>query len=131
MDIEGLLKNLVEGGLSHQDYLDCADQLECSLPDVFNRLSILLAKRFVDGDLSFVVADEVANCIWASMLDFTHKNRMELAEPCYSIYCAFDAGEYDHRDNSDPVEKYTKSELKEILRDTWLWCVNDGKTQNQ
>jgi hypothetical protein len=84
---------------------------------VFNELALELANRFQKGTLSYQDADWAMNCVWNFMI----KDAMEqgegfsLAQPAFEIYEAFDEGEYDHRDGSDPVEKYTKPQIKEIL----------------
>ncbi len=81
----------------------------------FNQVSLLIAQRFMNGDLSYKVADYAMNGVWSVMLNYIRQCAQPLVEPCYSVYCAFDEGEYDHRDGADPVEKYTRPALQSIL----------------
>jgi len=81
----------------------------------FNLVSIRIAENFMSGELSYTDADFAMNGVWPVMLDYIMKNDIPLVEPCYAIYEAFDQGEYDHKDGSDPVEKHTKPLLIEVL----------------
>jgi hypothetical protein len=38
-----------------------------------------------------------------------------LPEPAWSIFLAFDAGEYDRGDGTDPVECYTRRLVRQAL----------------
>jgi len=116
MSIDDLFKKLVEGTEEAQDFVDCANRLGCSMPDLFNKLSLLSATRFLEGSASFEDADGAMNGVWGAMWHHSVENNLQFVEPCYSIYCAFDEGEYDHRDGSDPVERYTRPALENLLR---------------
>ena len=116
MSIEQLSNKLVDGSVTKNDFAVCCDQLNCSLPDVFNQISLHLAKRFLNQDLAYEAADSAMNMVWAAMLEFMSGNNLPLVEPCYSIYQAFDEGEYDHRDGSDPVETYTRPALNALVK---------------
>lgn len=63
------------------------------------------------------IADGIANVIYAAMMDdaVARGNGFGLPGPAFAIYEAFDAGEWDRGDGSDPVERYTKPALRMIL----------------
>lgn len=116
MNIELLIKKIVEGEEQKGDYAYCASEMNVELPQLFNVVSIRIAKSFICGHLSYTDADFAMNSVWPVMLDYIMESNISLVEPCYAIYEAFDQGEYDHKDGSDPVEKYTKPLLVEALR---------------
>src|SRR5690242_13293095 len=62
-------------------------------------------------------ADSAMNAIWQTMLDYLTRIEPQenLWEPTHSIYLAFDAGEWDHGDGKDPVEQFTRPQVKAIL----------------
>ena len=116
MNIEYLAKKIVSDQESPEDYEKCSKALSCDLPALYNEISIYFARSFMSGSLSYEDADFAMNGVWSSMLDYIMKKDAPMVEPCYSIYCAFDEGEYDHRDGCDPVEKYTKPALEKLLQ---------------
>src|SRR5215467_12497445 len=81
----------------------CKEQ-DSTLHDFYNRAALTIAKRFHDGLMSYDDADIAMNRFWHLMIDDAVKfgNDFQLPEPAYSIYCAFDAGEYGHGDGADP-----------------------------
>ena len=91
-------------------------------PEVFcNEFSILVAKGFVKGELSYRFCDDAMNFLWGFITTppvfGPDKN---IPEPAFVIYQAFDEGEYYHSGDNrevDPVEKYTKPMVNEILRE--------------
>lgn len=115
MDIEKLYKKAITSKLLLNDIELYSNSINVSIEDTFNEISLLFALRFNEGSTSYDDADCAMNRIWSLMLDYVIKMDICLLEPCYSIYCAFDAGEYDHQDNADPIEKYTKPTIREIL----------------
>jgi hypothetical protein len=42
---------------------------------------------------------------------------MEFIQPAWSIYLAFDEGEYYHGGSTDPVESFTRPQIRNILND--------------
>jgi len=114
-----IIKLALTGSLD-RDHLDAYCSGEgISADDFYNRISIHLAKSFIDGLISFGDADCAMNQIWTFMIDDAVKygDGFTLAEPAYSIYDAFDAGEFIHRDEQDPVEAFTRPALERILSD--------------
>lgn len=85
--------------------------------DFFNSLSIDIAKGFDSGELDFWPANHAMNHIFSFLLeDFALVgDGYEFPEPAFSIYEAFDAGEWDRGDGRDPVITYTAPEIKRIL----------------
>jgi len=116
MSIEELYERLKRDDAEPADFIRCAETLRCEMPEVFNSVSLLFAKRFESGEVSYEDADAAMNSVWPAMLDFIMENNLEIIEPCYSVYCAFDEGEYDHKDGCDPVEKYTVPTIRELLK---------------
>ena len=87
--------------------------------DACNMLSIRVAQRFIAGTLDFADADTVMNWLWARVIDWLMAfDAPPIPEPMFSIYEAFDGGEY-HRQSDppdvDPAQKYTVPEVKRIL----------------
>ncbi|MBN3777336.1 hypothetical protein G3O06_07155 [Burkholderia sp. Ac-20345] len=79
--------------------------------DFFDELARWLAIEFLEGRRDFTFCDCVANCMmplaeW-SLTDFA-----------WSVFYAFDNGEFYHSEDSrdvDPVEKYTRPMLMQAL----------------
>ena len=115
MDIEHLYQESITSKVTIKDFEDYAGESETSVRSAFNKVSLLFAKRYYEGKESYENADNAMNLIWPLMLDYIVKHNEELVEPTYSIYCAFDEGEYDHRDGLDPEKAYTYPAIKEIL----------------
>ena len=111
--LSGDLTQPVEGERLHAVAAGCG----VAPAEFYNALLVETARRFLLGDLSCDDADAVANDVWVSitsdMVDMG--DAFEMPEPAYSIYEAFDAGEYPHGDGLDPVETYTRPDLRRIL----------------
>ncbi|MBT8136636.1 MAG: hypothetical protein KJO54_06455 [Gammaproteobacteria bacterium] len=75
-----------------------------------NEVALKIARRFLDGRLSFEHADAVANELYALYVAAP----IELPQPADSIYRAFDRGEYEIG-GEDPVEAHTRPMLSSIL----------------
>lgn len=116
MNIEEIYGKAVNGNISFDDFEAFSSASKINIEEAFNKVSLLLAYRFAKGFASYEDADFAMNRIWPLMLGYILKRDICLLEPCYSIYCAFDAGEYDHRDGADAIEKYTKPAIREILK---------------
>ena len=86
-----------------------AEGIEVS--DLCNRIALTVAERFQAGTLSYEDGDGVMNALFTVIVD------NETVEPAWSIYLAFDEGEYDHRGSSDPVESFTRPQIRNILND--------------
>jgi len=88
--------------------------------EMYNRIAIKVASGFVSREIDFLYADAVMNNVWSLMVADAadHGDGFTLAEPAFSIYEAFDAGEWDHGESGDPVEKFTRPQLNRILGDS-------------
>ena len=119
--MEAAVGAILSGDLSvrlTRDGLHSAANLSGVPPnDLYNALLLEVTKRFLRGELSFEDADGVANDVWecmtSDMVDLG--DAFEMAEPAYSIYQAFDDGEWGRVDGEDPVEQYTRPELGRLL----------------
>jgi hypothetical protein len=92
----------------------CAAQ-GINLKDLYNRIALIVAERFNNDTLSYADGDGVMNAVLGMMVD--GKTPMESIQPAWSIYLAFDEGEYYHGGSTDPVESFTRPEIRNILND--------------
>ncbi|MBV4473428.1 hypothetical protein N8H74_04800 [Pseudomonas sp. B2M1-30] len=98
------------------------EHLQIDSRDLLNQLAISVARLFITGSRDFHSCDEVMNTVISDIVDLSMHADMPL--PAFSIYQAFDAGEYWHSDDDRdvfPWEKWTRPELERILRE-----VDDG-----
>jgi len=120
MDFEDIFKKAMSGDCDLATVQQLAKETKCTASDVFNEVALKIASEFQSGKLNFEDADFAINDLWSVMLDYTFTDEFDkkLPEPAYSIYDAFDQGEYDHKDGKDPVEHHTKRLLLEITGGT-------------
>jgi hypothetical protein len=84
--------------------------LNLSAPEVLDELSRAVATRFVHDRCSFAVADTVMNNLFA----FAHvTNDLGMPPLSWSVYQAFDAGEYEH--DGDPSELQGENRTRVLL----------------
>lgn len=85
--------------------------------ELYNALSREVARRFLDGGMTFEDADAIANTLYSIMVEdaLAEGDDFEFAEPAFGIFLAFDDGEWDRGDGIDPVERYTTPGLRELL----------------
>lgn len=90
-----------------------SDSLCISRAEFYDRLAIYLALNFQNGTLTFEFCDTVVNEVH-SVITFADEHRPELF---WSVYLAFDEGEYYHNGNrdQDPVAVYTVPMINEII----------------
>jgi len=113
-DLEQLIHRAIEGSLGREQIDSTCVSMQLPPNDLYNELALVIARRFISGDMGFEDADLAINSIWSLMIMSTDRNS-DLADPAYSIYQAFDEGEYDHGDGEDPIEKFTKPRITELL----------------
>lgn len=112
MDTVGrAISRLAEDDADRDFILSCVGS-ERELPEFYNLLSLEVARLFMEGTLPFDSADAAMNTIYELWIGDVVVE--DLLEPAYSIYLAFDAGEYSV-EGGDSVERYTKPELRRIL----------------
>jgi len=116
---EEIVAQTVRWNLSDEDVATFCEAEGLRREDLWNRVAVTIAKRFAAGTMSFDDADAAMNAIDAEMIEDALQvgNGYVYPEPAFSIYEAFDAGEFDRGDGVDPVENYTRPRLAEILRD--------------
>ena len=116
MNIEELFNKAVAEDISIADFESFSNTQNIGVEEAFNILSLLVARKFASGELSFEDGDYAMNGVWPIMLDHIMKTGLPVVEPCYEIYLAFDVGEYNHGDGADPVVKYTKPAIENVLK---------------
>lgn len=99
-------------GLAMTEFRGWASSVNLSEDELSNEVALHLAKGFLAGELPFAYCDHIVNCIYPLALE-----RDRLPEPFWSVFLAFDAGEYFRDDDRsvDPADKYTRPQLIEIL----------------
>jgi hypothetical protein len=85
------------------------------LTDLYNRIALTVAERFDNGSLSYQEGDGVMNAIFGMLID--GEKPIDSIERAWSIYLAFDEGEYYHGGSTDPVESFTRPQIRKILDD--------------
>ena len=108
---EELIRQATSGRINHAEVEShcVAEGIEVS--DLCNRIALTVAERFHAGTLSYEDGDAVMNALFTLIVD------NETVEPAWSVYLAFDEGEYDHGGSTDPVESFTRPQIRNILND--------------
>ena len=88
---------------------DSAQPLETTL----DYCALELAKAYAAGNVSFDAGDNLANVLFAFAAD-----RGSIPDLMFSVYLAFDAGEFypDEVRSPSPEERFTRSQISEILK---------------
>jgi hypothetical protein len=111
--IEQAISQLVAGHADRESILN-AVKPDTELSEFYNSLSLGIARSFIDGSLSFDDADGAINDLYGIWI--SDELIEDLLEPAYSIYLAFDAGEYSV-DGTDSIDLITRPELRKFLVD--------------
>ncbi|WP_366299704.1 hypothetical protein [Pseudomonas atacamensis] len=101
------------------------EHLQIDSRDFLNQLAISVARLFITGTRDFHYCDEVMNTVISDIIDLSM--HADMPQPAFSIYQAFDAGEYWHTgDDRDvfPWEKWSRPELERILCE-----IDDGTNE--
>ena len=117
-DLEPFIQSAISGELTLKDIRDYCRAKHVSPAELYNAISWAIAERFHAQLMPFAEADLGINAIFSIMtLDVFDPNGISaFPKPAYSIFLAFDRGEYS-LDGSDPVEKFTKPIIKKILEE--------------
>jgi hypothetical protein len=106
---------------THAEILRFCELRSLSPESFCNEFSVVVAKGFADGTFSYEYCEVAMNYLWAFIttppIFGSDKN---IPQPAFTIYDAFDAGEYIHAGDSrdvDPVEKYTRPQIDQILQE--------------
>jgi hypothetical protein len=115
-----LIRQAIDGVIERSDADEYCHARDMQSSSLWNAMATFVAQAFQREEMSYSDADAALNSIWNQMVGDATRfgDGFELPEPAYSIYQAFDAGEYDHGNGDDSVEKYTKPEIDRILKDT-------------
>ncbi|MGI9235806.1 MAG: hypothetical protein ACR2QZ_00320 [Woeseiaceae bacterium] len=106
--VEEFIRAAVQGPVNQARYLGWYS--EATLGAFCNDVALVIARRFLDDEMSFDDADAVANQFYALYIG----QPIEIPEPADSIYLAFDRGEFAI-DGEDPVEEHTRPALRSIM----------------
>ena len=115
MDVDAAIAVCAERFMSIPEVEALCAQLGSKDAHPLDALALDIAQRYMGGTLSFEVADTFMNSIWSYSC-----SRAEIPALMYSIYQAFDAGEYRHRNDPEGTDseiKYTRPELARILHE--------------
>lgn len=86
------------------------------MTDLYNQVALIVAKRFHAGTLSYEDGDAAMNAVFGMMTEDAGNGHPDpWVQPAWSIYLAFDEGEYDHGGSSDPVETFTRPQIRDVL----------------
>ena len=99
--------------LTEADIQRWTASLGVSRAALYDQIAIHLARAFYNSELTFAFCDAVVNDIHGVI---TGANE-ELPDLFWSVYLAFDEGEYYHNNNrdEDPIEIYTRPQIAEII----------------
>ena len=99
-----------------QDWQAWAGQVYAQ--DAWNAVALILARKFLSGEVSFDAADWIINDFWL----LVHTGGVEVApdafaQPWAKVFFAFDAGEYHPTPDTsdDPVRDHTIPMLNDLL----------------
>ena len=87
---------------------------------VYDRLAVILARKYHQSDLDYETADWFANQLESELtqlvIDIWPKSGGPHPQKWSEVYEAFDAGEFDHFGrSSDPVTEFTNPQIAEFL----------------
>src|SRR5690554_7798545 len=88
MSIEEIYRTSTERDFTLVELSGYAATLGMSLPELFNELSLLFARRFLAGEESYENADFAMNGLEARMIDFVMEYDEVFPEPAQAIYAA-------------------------------------------
>lgn len=120
MKFEQVYKKLGEMKLTLIEALNFCATENIDIVEFCNNVMVVTATKYHENSIDYSFADGVANNVYGFMLSdfYLELTENSLSEPAYSIYLAFDAGEYFHKNddrNIAPEFKYTKPEIERIL----------------
>lgn len=98
------------------------EHLQIDSPDLLNQLAISVARLFFTGTRDFHCCEEVMNTVVSDIVGLSM--HADMPQPAFSIFPAFDAGEYWRSDDDRdvfPLERWTRPELERVL-----WEIDDG-----
>jgi hypothetical protein len=116
--LEPIIQQAKAGRINRADAESYCTAKGIEITDLYNEVALTVAKRFHTGTLSYEDGDGVMNAIFSMMADDAGNNHPNpWVEPAWSIYLAFDEGEYYHAGSTDPVETFTRPQIRDLLDD--------------
>jgi hypothetical protein len=112
-DIESIIRAGVSGRVDHEAFFGFCAAQNLKFDDVCNTIALAIARRFNDCAMTYEDTDGVSNALMIARI--TDEPSACLPEPAWTIYLAFDAGEYTRGDGSDPVERFTRPLIRQAL----------------
>ena len=114
--LDGLIRSASSGNLPREEVASAVEATGLTREDIYNAVAVEVARRFDAGRMDYEDSDACANALHGRMItDPEDSSQIRMAHPAYEIFLAFDAGEWDRADGSDPVEEYTRPEIRSIL----------------
>ena len=114
--LESFARNAVDNVVSAIAFQDLCVVHSAGMLALLDQLAGHIARGYSTGVWSFADADAAMNHLWAFLCS---QKDFEIRPYFYSVYEAFDAGEYYHSGDArdvSPEERYTKPLIEEILR---------------
>jgi hypothetical protein len=98
-------------GLLEHDIQRWSAQLGVTRTTLYDEIALFLAHGFHKRELSYAFCANIINDLWTLI------RLAEEAPPdvFWSVYLAFDEGEYERRVGEDPTETYTRPLIAEIV----------------
>ncbi|MDQ3818163.1 MAG: hypothetical protein M3362_10775 [Acidobacteriota bacterium] len=116
--LELIIQQATTGRINRADAESVCATTGIEMTELYNQIALIVAKRFDAGSLSYEDGDGAMNAIFSMMADDdANGHPAPYVEPAWSIFLAFDEGEYFHGGSSDPVETFTRTQIRVILAD--------------
>jgi hypothetical protein len=102
------------------------------MTDLYNQIALIVAQRFHAGTLSYEEGDAAMNAVFRLMTDDAVNGHPDpFVQPAWSIYLAFDQGEYYHDGSTDPVETFTRPQIREVLENAQQMLRESGSAHKE
>jgi hypothetical protein len=111
VNIKDIIKKSIDRGLEESDIAAFCTRNSCSKEDFFDQFSRAVAEGYHHNEMSFSYCDGAMNTLVALA-------NYDVPTFSWSVFLAFDEGEYQHHDDSpevDPAQIYTRPRIAEIL----------------
>ena len=116
--LEPIIQQATTGRINRADAESVCAATGIEMTELYNQIALIVAKRFDAGRLSYEDGDGAMNAIFCMMIDDdANCHPAPYVEPAWSIYLAFDEGEYFHGGSTDPVETFTRPQIRHVLDD--------------
>jgi len=123
MQLEQLIKIASEytgldSAITTKDVMEYCKHTLSSIDDFANSFSKMIAERFYDNKYDYTFSDNAMNWLNIFMIGpmYAENGIDAMPEYAHRVYLAFDDGEWNHGDeNINPVEEFTRPQIKEIL----------------